>query len=410
MANHIPFVNTREDCRLLKRYYMDSDIVRVSLEKFGSIKSQLPRGLTLWVDPGIDGCDHHLENDAVSLPEYIKRFKEYEIFTNRAAITKPEFSRLKVFATDVLNRCWRLKPSWITIPQLPLIEDVSRNKINMALTKATYEWKIETQFRGKLILPLIFTHQKQLVGKTQWRPQADSALKRYHKVGADGVWVVDSSLSDQMGTGTFRNRFPSLIDLHRYIRSSLPKETIVVAGPYWGMNLILWARGLCEYPAIGLGSAYKYYIPGGHLQKGKTRIALPPLRRWVVASPELRTWLNRCLKILNPKDIAYIELSKLRKKYDSLLPKDIAYIDLSELKVKFDSLLNQSAAKDQVAKFYKNWFNKIEATPVVGRSLALYQDLSSAYIIGKQLPTMPRSGSSARRPERVAEYFMLNCL
>ena len=389
MATHIPFVNTQEDCRLLKRYYMDSDIVRVSLEKFGSIKSQLPHGLTLWVDPGIDGCDHHLENDGVSLPEYIKCFKEYEIFTSRAAITKPEFSRLKVFATDVLNRCWRLKPSWITIPQLPLIEDASRNKINMTLTKAAYEWKIETQFRGKLILPLIFTHQKQLVGKTQWRPQADSALKRYHKVGADGIWVVDSSLSDQMGTGTFRARFPALIDLHKYIRSSYPRGTIVVGGPYWGVNLILWARGLCDYPAIGLGSAYKYYIPGGHLQRGKTRIALPPLRRCAVVG-HLKGWLEKSLEKLNPKDKAFTEFSELRGKYDSLLI--------------------PSAARDQIAKFYKNWYDGIAQSPSVGRSLALYQDLSSAYVLGKQLPTLPRAGSSATRPERVAEYYMLNCL
>lgn len=408
MAAHIPFVNTQDDCHLLKKYYMDSDILRVSLEKIETIKSQLPRDLPLWVDPGIDSCHYHLKNKETSLPEYIKHFSKYEIFTSRSIIANPTFGQLKVFVTDVLNRCFKLKPAWITIPQLPLVEDNSRNKINTALAKATYEWKLMTQFRGKLILPLIFTHQRQLIGKTKWRPRMDTALKQYHKGGGDGVWVVDSSLSDQMGTETFRSRFSALIDLHKYVRSCWPKGTRVIAGPYWGMNLVLWARGLCEYPAVGLGSAYTYYIPGGRLQKGKTRLAIPPLRRWAVASPELRNWLDRCLKILNPEDIAYIELSKLKTKYDSLLP--TAYIDLSELKMKFDSLLNRSAARDQVAKFYKNWFNKIEATPAVGRSLALYQDLSSAYVIGKQLPTMPQSGSAARRPERVAESFMLSCL
>jgi hypothetical protein len=276
------------------------------------------------------------------------------------------------------------------MPQLPLVEDVSRNKVNAALAKATYEWKMKAQFKGKLILPLIFTNQKQLSGRTEWRPRVDLALKWYHKGGADGIWVVDSSLSDQMATETFRNRFPALIDLHRYIRSCWPKGTEVVAGPYWGMNLVLWARGLCEYSAIGLGGAYTYYIPGGRLNKGKTRLAIPPLRRWAVVSPELRKWLDESLRILNPKDVAYVELA--------------------ELKMKYDSLLIRSAARDQVAKFYKNWFTRIEATPTVGRSLALYQDLSSAYVIGKQLPTLPPSGSSARRPERVAEYYMLNCL
>ena len=389
MARHIPFVNTQDDCYLLKRYYMDSDIVRVSLERVGLIKAQLPRGIPLWVDAGVDGCDHHLKKEKEPLPEYIKRFNGHEVLASRSVIRRPESSRLKVFVTDVLNQCYRLKPAWITIPQLPLVEDASRNKINAALAKAAYEWKLETQFKGKLILPLIFTNQKQLAGRTEWRPRVDLALKRYNKGDADGIWVVDSDLSDQMGTGTFRTRFARLVDLHTYIRSYFPEGTKVVAGPYWGMNLILWARGLCEYPAIGLGSAYKYYIPGGHLHRGNTRIALPPLRRCAVVGP-LKGWLETSLERLNPKDQAFAELSELRDKYDSLLI--------------------PSVGRDQIAKFYKSWFDEIAQTPSVGRSLALYQDLSSAYVLGKQLPTLPRAGSAATRPERVAEYYMLNCL
>jgi len=389
MATHIPFVNTQEDCHFLKKYYMDSDIIRVSLEKIGSIKGQLPRGIPLWVDAGIDGCHYHLEKEGKPIPDYIKSLNEHEVLATRSAISGPEFRRLKIFANGVLNKCYQTEPTWITIPQLPMVEDASRNKINTALAKAAYEWKLETQFKGKLILPLIFTNQRQLAGRTEWRPRMDLALKRYHKGGADGIWVVDSSLSDQMGTRTFRARFPVLIDLHKYIRLNWPKGTIVVAGPYWGINLILWVRGLCEYPAIGLGSAYKYYIPGGHLQKGLTRIALPPLRRCAVLGP-LKGWLEKSLEKLNPKDQAFTELSELRDKYDSLLI--------------------PSAAKDQIAKFYKNWYDGIAQSPSVGRSLALYQDLSSAYVLGKQLPTLPRAGSTATKPERVAEYYMLNCL
>jgi len=389
MASHIPFVNTQEDCNFLKRYYMDSDIVRVSLEKIGSIKAQIPHGISLWVDGGIDVCHHHLKKEGKPIPDYIKSFDEHEVLVTRSEISNPEFRRLKIFANDVLNKCYQLKPTWVTIPQLPIVEDAGRNKINAALAKAAYEWKLETHFKGKLILPLIFTNQKQLAGRTEWRPRVNLALKRYRKGGADGIWVVDSSLSDQMGIGTFRTRFPVLIDLHKYIRSTWPKGTIVVAGPYWGINIILWARGLCEYPAIGLGSAYQYYIPGGHLQKGVPRIALPPLRRCAVVGP-LKGWLEKSL--------------------DKLIPKDQAFNELSELRDKYDSLLIPSAAKDQIAKFYKNWYNRIEQSPPVGRSLALYQDLSSAYVLGKQLPTLPKAGSVATRPERVAEYFMLNCL
>ena len=390
MAPHIPFVNTPDDCHFVKRYYMDSEIIRVSLEKIGSIKVKLPRGIPLWVDAGIDGCDHHLRNEEEPLTEYIRSFNKHEALTSQSAIKKPDLSRLKVFVTNVLNQCCQQKPTWITIPQLPLVEGASRNKINAALAKAAYEWKLGTRFKGKLILPLIFTNQGQLKRRTEWRPRVDLALKQYNKAGADGIWVVDSDLSDQMGTGTFRTRFAALVDLHAYIRKHFPEATELIAGPYWGMNLVLWARGLCDYPAIGLGSAYKYYIPGGrHLRRSKTRIALPPLRRCAVVGP-LKDWLETSLERLNPKDQAFAELRELRNKYNSLL--------------------DPSAARGQIAKFYKDWFDGIARTPPVGRSLALYQDLSSAYVLGKQLPTLPRAGSTATRPERVAEYYMLNCL
>ena len=232
MANHIPFVNTQEDCYFLKKYYMDSYIVRVSLEKIDSIKSQLPRDIPLWVDASIDGCHYHLEKEAKPIPTYIQSLEEHEVLATRSAISRFEYRRLKVFANDVLNKCFQVKPTWITIPQLPIVEDASRNKINTAFAKAAHEWKFKAQFKGKLILPLIFTNQRQLAGKTEWRPRVDLALKRYYKGDADGIWIVDSSLSDQLGTRTFRDRFPALIDLHKYICSSWPKGTIIVAGPY----------------------------------------------------------------------------------------------------------------------------------------------------------------------------------
>ena len=74
------------------------------------------------------------------------------------------------------------------------------------------------------------------------------------------------------------------------------------------------------------------------------------------------------------------------------------------------NLLDEETTRRQIALFYKEWLDTIERTPEVGRSLALYQNFSSAFVLGKQLPTLPSSSGYARRPERVAEYFMLNCL
>ena len=50
MAAHIPFVNTLNDCKILKNYYRNSDFVRVSLETINKIESHLPSNLPLWMD------------------------------------------------------------------------------------------------------------------------------------------------------------------------------------------------------------------------------------------------------------------------------------------------------------------------------------------------------------------------
>jgi hypothetical protein len=76
----------------------------------------------------------------------------------------------------------------------------------------------------------------------------------------------------------------------------------------------------------------------------------------------------------------------------------------------FGTLQVKNEARWQVAQFYKNWFDKFSALPPSGRALALYQDLSSAYVLGKTLPKLPEEEKTARSPARVAKQLMLNCL
>ena len=177
MSRHIPFVNTQQDCDFLKRYYMDSKIVRVSLENIESIKDQIPSGVSLWMDPGVDGYEHHLRREEESLPAYLRQFREYNVLASQSTIARPVFGRLMEFVRAVLNRCRDMEPAWITVPQLPLVDGTSRNKINAALAKATYEWKLEVKFKGRLVLPLILTNKRQIEGKTKWKPRVDSAIK-----------------------------------------------------------------------------------------------------------------------------------------------------------------------------------------------------------------------------------------
>jgi len=270
-----------------------------------------------------------------------------------------------------------------------MVSDASRNKINRALARNAAEWKRTRKHNVKLILPVIFTHSKQVSLKTQRK--GELAKECYELAGAQGVWVVDSTLNDQDGSGSLDKRFQGLIKFHQELAEALPSDAIKIAGPYWGMNLILWARGLIHYPSIGLGGAYKYYIPGLTPTTGSKKVALSPLRRLAVASPGLGSWFGQALTKIIRGESAYTELEELSR----TLPR----IHLALL-----------SSKTQVAKFYKSWFDRLASVPVSGRALALFQDLSKAFVLGRSLPALPAGEGTARRPERVAQQLMLNCL
>src|SRR5690606_1576071 len=109
-----------------------------------------------------------------------------------------------------------------------------------ALARATGMWKSESSYGGRMILPLVFTHQAQINGKTQRNPKVQSAERCYHDAQADGFWIVDKSLIDDSGSATLRNkRFPGVIALHDEISDRIASK-IRIGGPYWGLNLVLW--------------------------------------------------------------------------------------------------------------------------------------------------------------------------
>jgi len=371
-------------------------MLRLSLDSIDAIRPTLSKKFPLWIDPSVDGYHHILTRKSVgkkratAWENLIDKFQKKEILGNADFLKKPDDVDLREFVTSVLDLCLEYKPNWITVPQLPLVNDVSRNKVNRSLAKATYEWKSGTTFEGKLVLPLIFTNQQQYKGKTE-RNKRRSVIKNcYEAAGASVIWAVDTSLSDRKGSGKFRRRFSNLIEFHKDLLKWFSKDATIIAGPYWGMNLVLWAQELCDYPAISLGTGYQYHIPGPYYAaRGSARVAIPPLRRSVVVDAELRRWLNEALK--------------------RLAPKDSAYQDISSLKEEFDLFLDRDLARDQVAKFYKQWFDELEAVPAAGRPLALYQVLSSAFVFGKKMPKLSRSEGSGGDPAIVAQQLMLNC-
>lgn len=397
MADHIPFVFTSDDCRILRTYYQDSAMVRVSLATKAKTLD-FPEGVGIWVDGGVDGL-HSWKPERTTKSgdetNFYKAFDEFiEAFPGHEMVADPEFQKrpraevAKRFVESVLNACCQFspKPDWLSVPQLPMVSDASRNRVNLLLAQSAAEWKRTRKYNGKLILPAIFTHQKQVNLKTQRK--CDLIRKCYEKAGAHGVWVVDSTLNDHAGVGSLDKRLQGLVQFHQDLARALPPDSMKIAGPYWGMNLVLWARGLIRYAGIGMGSSYQYRIPGPAPSPGKSRVALGPLRRLAVASPGLVDWLRDALTKMPKSDPAFSVFEHLSRTL-RLRPKP---------------------TRDQVVRFYKTWFDGLESVPPKGRALALYQDLSKAFVLGRSLQSLPPEEKSARRPDRVAQQLMLSCL
>lgn len=397
---YIPFITSPRALQLVKTIYANAAVMRVPLDMAPRLTA--PSEFKLWIDPGVDGLDNlearrprEDKNDSkkkISTAWYdgMKGIRGFERISDVAFMEKPVQKVVKEFVVTILDRCLAYKPSLVTVPQLPFVYDASRNKINRALAKATGEWRASREFSGRLILPVIITHQSQTHAKVDRNKKVGQAGRNYHDAHADGVWVVDQSFSDESGSKGLRGaRFTSLIQFHQELNDEISSR-IRIAGPYWGLNLVLWARGLIEYPAIGVGSTYHYNLSGNH-KSGSTpasRVALGPLRRRAIGS-HLRPWLEKTLR-----------------KIDSRHP---AYADLEAVQKRLTFLADYERAREQVARFYKSWLDVLAATPPSGRSLALFQDLSTAYAIGKSLLDIPDEGP-ARRPESIAEPLMLNCL
>ncbi len=292
-----------------------------------------------------------------------------------------------------MNECKKHAPDWLSVPQFPHADDSSRNKINRLLAEATGEWKSASNFSGSLILPAVFCSKSQLASKSSRNTKIKAILDSFEKANADGVWTVDESLTDWDGSESFiRERFPAVIALQSELNSSakLPSNAIKIAGPYWGLNLLLWSRELIQYPAISLGTGWKYNLSGGMPRTGTPRIMISHLKRPVEAQPEMAAWFASAIAAAGPAIEARNELIALSAKLQNY---------------QFD----REEARAQLNGAYKAWLDVICSTPDKGRAVALYQDFSTAYVFGSTLPDLPIEGTG-RRPGQVAKTFMLSCL
>jgi len=389
MPTFIPFVNSKRDCRALKKQFADAPIVRVSLQNLEDLKGDLGAA-QLWVDPAMDGFHRPPRHRSPAWVGHISRFEHYQRFDDPAFLARPDKGVVQAFATQLLNKTVASHPAWISVPQLPA-RDVNVNRVNKLLAEASAKWRTSRGYDGSFILPVVLTNQRQYSDKRARDAMTKPAATRMRVSSASGLWVVDGDLSDQEGAGTLRERLPALIRFHEELLGYTGSGRMVVAGPYWCQNIVLWVRGCATHPAISLGSSYRYHLPAGRLKSPLTRVALAPLRRWARASRELRTWIGEAMRVLAPGDPAHGALAQLKHEWSVLTS-------------------SADAGPIQIVSFYRKWLDNLEATPPALRKLALYQMLSSAYVLGKRLPSLPRQEKSASRPEKVAQQHMLNCL
>jgi hypothetical protein len=397
MADYIVFANSVSDCQIAKSVFPDATAFRINLQSADKTCSQFQSNSKLWLDTGADGLHwSEIRNAAYSAnpayKDFVQKFVGYDRVADPAFQQRPDKTVVAGFVNAIFNFALKTVPhaEWISVPQLPYVDASERNKINRALADASAAWMLRSRHKAHLILPVILTNQRQLNKKTERNAKVALAASCLESSGAQGIWVVDSSLNDQDGTSTFEHtRFPGVLNFHEELSAKIPAQTITIGGPYWGINLILWARGLIRFPGIGAGKSYQYHISGGRLLQGATRFALSPLRRLVGWSPAVRAWLQENLAKLPKGDTAYSELLSLERL--------------------FQSLQADNQARMQVARFYGDWFKKLETSNPASRALALYQDFSSAFVLGKSLTDLP-SSEKVRSPARIAKQFMVNCL
>jgi len=400
MAHHyIPFANSDNDWPVVSSLYSESAGCRVTLQSVQKGTSAVLPGLKLWVDAEVDGLQSpEILADAYEIntkyKKYVSKFENWELIANPEFQRSPDKEATIAFVRAALNTATAAVPNlrWLSVPQLPYTDGPDRNKINRFLANAALRWKMESRRSVQLILPVIFAKNSgQTDSKTNRNKKVDLAVSCFEASGADGVWVVDSTLDDLLGVSNFEDvRFPGLIKFHEELNAKLPPKTRTVAGPYWGLNLVLWARGLVGCPAIGTGRSYRYYLPGGFQKEGDPRIALPPLRRLAVCSPGLKTWLEEVTGRLSKGDPVHENLLKLLQSFDTFYVKN--------------------RARRQVADFYKDWLGKLESVSGDTRGLTLYQDFSSAFVLGKKLKHPIPRPEKVRSAALIAKQFMVNCL
>lgn len=399
MKPYIPNVTTKLALNLTSSHFDDAGLARVSLTDSVIASKILDSDIKLWVDTGVDGYfDLKARQPSVGSDapwyRFHSNFPHFTEFEKPEFIKKPDQRRVDEFVAALLDECCRRSPTWITIPQLPFRSGTIENKINKALALATGKWKSGSGFRGELILPLVFNDRNSILNGTQRKNKVTEASKNFEIACAGGYWVVDANFdSESTSSETRGTRISKLVSLHQDINERIQSH-VRIAGPYWGLDILLWARGLVDYALIGL-SSYQHYISGLPPRvfasaTPASKFALKCLFRRVRYNKGLESWIKDVLTRTSVGTAQHLELSGVLANFSLF------------------SDVKRSARRN--AEIYRDWFNELDSIEPAGRSLVLFQKLAVAFSFGKGLRKLDDSEKAAKEPASIAEPLMLNCL
>lgn len=377
----VPFVTTRSDVACLNELGFKPKLHRrTPYSKAGAVTGDV------WLDLGMDGFPIGKEERWAT---WWNAVANADKFRDLMFVGRPEKGAVSQAIGAALTKAGALSAKRVSVPQLPHAADARHNKLNKLLAAAFTEWRSASGYAGEATLPVIIASKQSLESKTERDKKTKTVSELAEVAGAGSLWVVDATLEDQAGTTTFEKRFGHLIEFHSAL-TQFENCQRIVAGPYWGVGLVLFARGLATEVAVGVGSAYRYYRPGTIITSGATsRIAVTPIRRWAKLSPQLVDWLDKARSLFPPSSSTAVEFSALAA---------------------FVASADEQAARRQVAKFHLEWATWLEKTPAAQRPMALFQDLSGAYAAAKFLPPIPSEEGVAAVPHTTAKQLMLHCL
>jgi len=396
------FVGGKSDVRVLAQSYADARVVRVNL-LCGGLADEVGDDHRLWMDCAFDGFHDHLSaRKKDNTRDWVQAYQGISCFDKMCTALpqrKPDQKLLNDFVGALLVKAMAVPKKRIatllTIPQLPIRHKSPTWRVNTQLLQATQSWLdgISAKSKPHLVLPVVITHRDQYWTNSA-RAKIVKALTEAAATGVKTFWVVDRSLDDHCGQGPIENTMRRLILLHEQVREAHPR-CVVIAGPYWCLNLTLWCRGLADLLGMCLGSSYRYNTPYYFQPATKSRVAVMPLRRPVVMAPSFRDWLGKAASGLpegHPAKAAFTDILG-------------NWVPLSDAR--------RTHAKMYTATRYREWLDLLLSGAQDQRLGTLYSSLNDAYVLGCTLRRnagILKDEAAGKAPGIVAQQHMLTCL